>query len=67
MLKFILFVIVVFLVLRMVMRFFKMAVFRKERDANAVRSHMSQNIEEADYEVLDSRLAEKEEDGQKGV
>ncbi|NTV93113.1 MAG: hypothetical protein HGA72_07585 [Chlorobiaceae bacterium] len=67
MLKFILLVVVFFLVLRMAIRFFTVSVVRNKSDADSVRSHTNRQIEDADYEVIDSRLGEKEADGSKGV
>ena len=69
MVKFILFVVISFLVMRMVLRVLRVGVrfFRAEgsgrsADASASRS-AGRQIEEADYEVIDSHLNENERKG----
>ena len=69
MVKFILFVVISFLVMRMVLRVLRVGVrfFRAEGSGSSEHGSASRSagrkIEEADYEVIDSHLNENERKG----
>lgn len=63
MLKFILLVIFFFLVIRTVVRLVRRGLFFFRSAGEPVRQESSRQIEESDYEVIESRLNDKENDG----
>ena len=64
MLKFILFLIFLFIVIRMVVRTLRNGLFIRRVDGGASRSSFSSDkpVENVDYEVLESRINDKERD-----
>lgn len=61
--KFILLVIFIFFVVRAVVRLVRRGLFFFRSGGEHIRPESSRQIEESDYEVIESRLHDKENDG----